>query len=122
MNKSVLGMCLALGLATTAHAQSSCVPIAGPRGKVEAQHGRWIMVTTDQWEFLRGVYVVNPNTPPGMPAGDRAVLAQVDGDDSGVVFFIDGGMACAAMKIPEALVKALLEVDASNVVHDGSPM
>lgn len=104
------------------HAESSCIAAAEPKAEIEAKHGRWILLTTDQWEFLRGVYVVNPNTPAGMPAGDRAILAQVEGDENGVVFFIDDGMACGAMKVPEKLIKMLLEIDALNITHDGAPM
>ena len=103
------------------HAQSSCVDVAGPKAAIEAKHGKWITVTTDQWEFLRGVYVLNPNTAPGLPPGDRAVLAELAGDDGAVIFFIDGATACTPMPIPAALVKMLREIDASNVAHQGSP-
>jgi hypothetical protein len=103
-------------------AYSACIDAASPRAAIEAQKGRWIHLTTDQWEFLRGVYVMSPDTPEGMPAGDRAVLAQIDGKPGGMVFFIDSGQACGAIKIPEELVKVLLEVDASNIIHDGAPM
>jgi hypothetical protein len=41
----------------------------------------------------QGVYVLNPNTPPGLPFGDKAVLVQVDGKADGLVLFIDGEMA-----------------------------
>lgn len=124
--KTVIGICLALSLASSAHAEQKAEPIcvlkAGPKAAIEAQHGRWITVDTDQWEFLRGVYVVNPNTPPGMPHGDRAVLATVPDKPGGMVFFIDGEMACAPMAIPAELVEMLREVDASNIGHTGAPL
>lgn len=119
--KTVIGICLALSLASSAHAEPICAPMASPKAAIEAQHGRWIMVTTDQWEFLRGVYVSSQNTPAGMPAGDRAVLAEVPGKPGGMIFFIDHEMICAAMNVPDAMVKVLREVDASNITHDGAP-
>lgn len=122
--KTVIGICLALAFASSAYAKDdspSCVLKDGPKAAIEAEHGRWIHLTTDQWEFLRGVYVVNPNTPAGMPPGDRAVLAEVDGKPGGVVFFIDGEQACSPMAVPDEMIKVLLEVDASNVGHVGSP-
>lgn len=96
-----------------------CIDAEIPRARIESQHGQWITVTTDQWEWLRGVYVLNPNTPTGLPPGDRAVLAQVKGKDGGLVFFIDGRLACTPMHLPDALIKLLMDVDAALVPHEG---
>lgn len=95
-----------------------CVDAEIPRARIESQHGRWVTVTTDQFNFLRGVYVLNPNTPAGMPPGDRAVLATVEGKGGALAFFIDGRLACTPMALPDALVKMLMEVDAGGV-HAG---
>src|SRR5271155_1221191 len=73
---------------------SACVEVSAPKSAIVARSGRWIELTSAQWQFLRGIYVVNPNTPPGLPCGDRAALAQVEGKPGGLVFFIDGEMAC----------------------------
>src|ERR1700677_476828 len=81
---------------------SACVDVSTPKSAIVARHGRWIELTSAQWQFLRGVYVVNPNTPPGLPYGDKAVLAQVEGKPGGLVFFIDGEMACTPMEVPQA--------------------
>ncbi len=41
---------------------------------------------------------MNPITPPGLPYGDKAALATVEGHDGGgVVFFLDGNRACTPM-------------------------
>jgi hypothetical protein len=64
----------------------------------------------DQWQFLRGIYAVNPNTPPGLPHGDRAVVAQVEGNAGGLVFFIDGEKACTPMPIRPELLALIGEV------------
>jgi hypothetical protein len=55
---------------------SSCVDVSVPRNAVIARNGQWIELTSKQWQFLRGVYVLNPQTPPGLPYGDKAVLAR----------------------------------------------
>lgn len=113
-------MCIALALVSPASAENdACTSIEAPRTAIQAKQGSWITVTTDQWEFLRGVYVLNPNTPPGLPPGDRAVLAQVEGDGGGIIFFIDGDLACTPMVIPAMLVKMLREVDADAIPHAG---
>lgn len=75
-------------------AVSYCVDVSIPRQAIEARKGRWVELTSEQWQFLRGIYAMNPETPLGLPYGDKAVLAQVDGSSGGLVFFIDGGKAC----------------------------
>ena len=75
-------------------AANPCVDIAVPKDAVMARHGNWMELTPEQWQFLRGVYVLDPQTPPGLPYGDKAVLAQIDGRPGGLVLFIDGDKAC----------------------------
>jgi hypothetical protein len=106
-------------LAADEHA-SACVDISAPKSAIIARHGRWIELTPAQWEFLRGVYVLNPNTPPGLPYGDKAVLAQVEGKPGGLVFFIDGEMACTPMEIPQALLTIVQDVETTAVNHVGT--
>ena len=57
-----------------------CVDVSVPRKAVEAQKGKWVELTPEQWQFLRGIYAMNPLTPPGLPYGDKAALAKVDGN------------------------------------------
>ena len=52
-----------------------CVDVSVPKKAVEANNGKWIELTSDQWQFLRGIYAMNPLTPPGLPYGDKAALA-----------------------------------------------
>jgi hypothetical protein len=99
---------------------SACVNVSAPKNAIMARHGRWIELTSAQWQFLRGVYVVNPNTPPGLPFGDKAVLAQVEGKPGGLVFFIDGEMACTPMEIPQALLAMVQDVETTAVNHVGT--
>jgi hypothetical protein len=95
-----------------------CTDIAVPKKAIEAHNGKWIELTADQWQFLRGVYVLNPNTPAGMPYGDKAVLAQISGDTGGLVFFIDGDRACTPMAVPGELIAMIKDVGTNNVIHE----
>jgi hypothetical protein len=97
---------------------SLCIDVSVPKGAIAARNGRWIELTTEQWQFLRGVYVLNPQTPPGLPYGDRAVLAQVDGNGGGLVFFIDGNKACTPMPVPVELVTMMNDIAAGAINHE----
>ena len=92
-------------LPTLGHAgdEARCVDISVPKHAVEAHNGKWIELTPEQWEFLRGIYAMNPLTPPGLPYGDKAALAKVDGNSGGLIFFIDGDRACTPMPVPDKL-------------------
>jgi hypothetical protein len=99
---------------------SGCVDIHVPKDVITAHNGKWIELTPEQWQFLRGVYVVSPETPPGLPYGDKAVLAQVDGNAGGLVFFIDGDKACTPMPVPHELLAMMQEVATATINHEGS--
>src|ERR1700721_2681427 len=97
---------------------SRCVDISVPKQAVTSRNGKWIELTPEQWEFLRGVYVVTPETPPGLPYGDKAVLAEVDGNAGGLVFFIDGDKACTPMPIPVELIAMMRDVATDTISHE----
>ena len=69
-------------------------------------------------QFLRGIYAMNPLTPPGLPYGDRAVLAQFDDFGSGIVFFIDGDKACTPMTAPPELLSLMKDVATRAIRHE----
>jgi hypothetical protein len=81
-----------------------------PMNSVAEHGGNWFELTLEQWQFLRGIYAVNPNTPAGLPYGDKAALAQIDGNANGLVFFIDGDKACTPMLLPHELLGILRDV------------
>ncbi len=97
-----------------------CVDVSIPKKAIEAHKGKWIELTAEQWEFLRGIYAMNPETPPGLPYGDKAALAQVDGDNGGLIFFIDGDRACTPMPVPKQLLAMMDDVATSKINHEGS--
>ena len=96
-----------------------CVDVSAPKKAVEAQNGKWIELTSDQWQFLRGIYAMNPETPPGLPYGDRAAIARFDGIGSGIVFFIDGDRACTPMTAPPELLSLMKDVATHSIKHEG---
>ena len=58
-------LALAVGLAVLPHAVDAGESAARrrlgvPKHAVEARHGKWIELTSEQWQFLRGIYAMNP--------------------------------------------------------------
>jgi hypothetical protein len=122
VTKRVLALAGALMvLPALAHAADAakCVDISVSKKAVEARNGKWIELTPDQWQFLRGIYAMNPLTPPGLPYGDKAALATVDGNNGGLVFFIDGDRACTPMPVPKELLVMMDDVATAKIVHEG---
>jgi hypothetical protein len=87
-----------------------CVDLATVRAVIEGQCSQLIEITPDQWAFLRGVYAMNVEAPPGLPSGDDVVLAQDGGDSDGLLFFVDGDRLGAPMHAPPARVHKTLRV------------
>jgi hypothetical protein len=99
---------------------AQCVDVSVPKHAIEARNGKWIQLTAEQWEFLRGIYAMNPLTPPGLPYGDKAALAKVDGNDGGLIFFIDGDKACTPMPVPDKLLAMMDDVATAKINHEGN--
>jgi hypothetical protein len=61
-------LALAVGLAVlpqivhAAEDVARCVDASVPKHAAEAHHGKWIELTSDQWQFLRGIYAMNLET------------------------------------------------------------
>lgn len=96
-----------------------CRPYAVFEERVRDAHGTWVQLTSEQRAFVAGVFVMNPLTPPGLPLGDKAVLARVPSDESGLIFFIDEAMACNLMPVPKVVVDMLIEVGSGVARHAG---
>jgi hypothetical protein len=84
-----------------------CVDLAAVSAATTGHNGKLIELTPDQWQFLRGIYARNLETPPGLPCGAEAVLAHVDGAPDGLVFFVDGDKACTPMHAPRGLLSLM---------------
>ncbi len=97
------------------------------RSKMEAtgheHHAKWREGTLAQWQFLRGIYAMNPLTPPGLPYGDTVGWWIREGEDKGAVaYFLDGIMACTPMAMPEELLKLLDQVESGEIPHPGKAL
>jgi len=124
-NKACLGILGALAISpqqasADAPPTSRCVDVAIPRNVVTSHNGTWIELTLEQWQFLRGIYAMNPETPAGLPYGNKAALAQFSGFAGGLVFFIDGNQACTPMRAPPELLFLIHEVATGDVNHQGT--
>src|ERR1700723_1741800 len=123
LNKRSLALAALLAIApqlTLAAELGQCVDVSVPKHAIEARNGKWIQLTPEQWEFLRGIYAMNPLTPPGLPYGDKAALARVDGNSGGLIFFIDGDKACTPMPVPQTLISMMDDVATAKINHEGS--
>jgi hypothetical protein len=95
-----------------------CVPIDGPKTYVKSHQGEWTDLNKAQFNFLQGIYAVNPKTPPGLPPGDKAALATIQ--DAEIIFFLDGTQACDPMPVPKALIELLQNVGKGAINHLGT--
>jgi hypothetical protein len=118
-------LALAVGLAVlpqivhAAEGAARCVDASVPKHAAEAHHGNWIELTSDQWQFLRGIYAMNPLTPSG---GDKAALLKIDGRSGGMVLFIGGDKACTPMAVPDELLSMMDDVATAKISHEGSAL
>jgi hypothetical protein len=96
-----------------------CVDLAAGRAATVGHNCKLIELTSDQWQFLRGIYAMNLETPPGLPCGDEAVRAHVDGEPDGLLFFVDGDKACTPMNAPPALLSLMDQVAVGDTNREG---
>ena len=54
-----------------AEGAARCVDASAAKRTSDAHHGKWIELTSDQWQFLRGIYAINPLTPRACPMAIR---------------------------------------------------
>ena len=126
LSKRPLGLALGLTvlpqMAYAGESAARCVDASVPKHAAEARQGKWIELTSEQWQFLRGIYPMNPLTPPGLPYGDKAALVKIDGSSGGMVFFIDGDKACTPMAVPDQLLAMMDAVATAKINHEGSAL
>jgi hypothetical protein len=97
-----------------------CVDLATVRAATTGQNSKLIELTPDQWQFLRGIYAMNPKASTGLPDGDKAVLGLGSGDSSGLLFFVDGDKACAPMNAPRPVLLLMEQVAVGDANHQSA--
>jgi len=121
-HSTALALALCGAIAHAGEGPSPCISLSDMEKQVKESNGsrHMIELTHDQWEFLRGIYAMNPTTPPGLPPGDRAVLLEADGEpDASRVMFVDGDQMCYPMGAPKKLVDMLYDIGSGAVTHEG---
>lgn len=128
-----LAICLAALLATTsafalqpAKEKLHCKPLA----QVEKDFAKFVApdkaeftrVTPGQFHFLQGAYALSPDTPPGLPPADFAILAKAEKTEGGVILFARGGLMCSTMSAPKQLIALMSDVLTGPLTGDGDEM
>ena len=67
-------------------------------------------LTSAQFHFLQGIYVLSPTTPDGFPPGDGALLLTRDHGDEGLILWTLGPLVCEPMPAPKKLMDYLARV------------
>lgn len=80
--------------------------------------GEFVALTNDQWQFVRGLFVMAPDTPASLPPGDGAQMS-LRPDGSASIVFIDGDRACAPIKLGPEAIKVIMMVGRGDLVHAG---
>ena len=108
----------ALCLLTTPAFAGACLELSEAKKIVNDTHGQWVEMTKDQWAFMRGAFYANPKTEARLPYGDKAVLG-IRGGEGGVVFFIDGDLACDMLMLNSRdALDILRDVGAGTITHE----
>ena len=113
----VAAMLKAAALLSFACLASSAVAAESPRcsslQKTQEAAGNGTVIaplTSAQFHFLQGVYVLSPTTPDGLPPGDGALLLTRDHGDEGLILWTLGPLVCEPMPAPKKLLDYLARV------------
>ena len=109
-------------IAVGAEFANRCVDLATVRTAATGQNSELIELTSDQWQFLRGIYAMNPEAPPGLPYGDKAVFTQGGDDSNGLLFFVDDDKACTPMNAPRGLLSLMDQFAVGDTNHQGADL
>ena len=105
-------------LISTANPADVCFDAPDFKKHAEETKSSWVELDSDQRFFMIGFYLLDPNTPPGVPPGDKAVLLKKDGVEGGMILFLDGSKACDPMPIKQELIDLMMHLN--TVRHIGT--
>ena len=118
----------ALLTASAAHAQQAgvfdrwlnqeapeCVPVSAFKSVSTVTD-----LTTEQFQFVRALYVALPPISKQLPPGDHAIMASAG--DEVMLALVDGNQACARFLAPDFIQQMLIKVGAGEVAHIGTPV
>jgi hypothetical protein len=92
--------------------------VAVPCGPVSAMQdpGAYRALTHDQWQAARMIFALAPDTPFQFPPGDGALIRDHE-DGTATVVYLDGGDACAPVRISKGAVELLRQVKSGEISH-----
>ena len=76
-------------------------------------------ITPGQLNFVRGIYVRDPDTPNMIPPGNKAMMAVTPGGKGGVILFIDGKNACSPYPLAPEGVDFMMQISTGAVDEHG---
>ena len=133
MKRMVL-LVLGFFVSTSAFAQIATPPAkiaCAPLAKIEASIVKnmapdkveFTKVTPGQYNFLQGLYAGSPETPPGLPPGETAILAMAEKQSNAVILFVRAGrFVCYPMGVAKELIKLMDEVITGKTDSAGDAM
>jgi hypothetical protein len=77
-------------------------------------------LTTEQFQFVRALYIAIPPVSRKLPPGDHAVMASSGG--AVMVAIVADGQACARFLAPDFIQTMLVQVGQGMVVGLGTPL
>jgi hypothetical protein len=92
-----------------------CVPVAAIKSASTVTD-----LTTEQFQFVRALYVAIPPVSRKLPRGDHAVMASSGG--AVMVALVAGGQACARFLAPDFIQTMLVQVGKGVTVAVGTPL
>lgn len=118
--RRILALAVALWSApASADPSGRCLSTEQAHAHLGGAEAIWSEMTPDQWQFARGMFVLDPHTSPGLPFGDRSVLITMAGRPGGLVIFMDGPQACDPMVIADEQLELFKAIAAGSIRHEG---
>ena len=97
--------------------QTECIPFAEVN---KAAYGS-VALNSDQFQFVRALFVAIPPVSGELPAGDHAALFLDGANKAVMVGIMDGDLVCARFAAPDFPVNLIIEVGKGEIVHVGRP-
>lgn len=84
-----------------------------------ASVSKTILLTPEQFEFVRALYVATPPVSRSLPPGDHAVLATAG--NQAMLALVGDNVSCARFLAPDFVVAMLIEVGKGAIKAVGQP-
>jgi len=111
----------------TAAALEQLAKVSGEPTRAIKLPDAFTKTTPAQFHFLQGIYVMNPQTPPGLPPADGASLATHGKDPDGQILWTKGdldkgGVICGTMDAPKILTDMMKDGKIKTAPGEGETL